>query len=247
MLVTVHWIEKNYIKFNDEYFGGRLPMIKFKVSRAKHTWGYASYIRDYRNSTIVPECITISNYYDSPEEVKMTTLLHEMIHIEDYTFHPEHYMRNGRKITGHVYDAHGWWFKEECKRLKKYGWDIEKYVTEEEKSVSTLSKNAKINLKNKKTNALACVISSSKNVFVVKTDVNKINAIKNSINKIRERNWIVFLGGSIKSIKFYKVKSEKFAEKRSCCNKLTGKVMTVTFFNDRYKKSICSTEYKIAA
>ena len=247
MLVTVQWIEKNYIKFNDEYFGGRLPMIKFKVSRAKHTWGYASYIRDYRNSTIIPECITISNYYDSPEEVKMTTLLHEMIHIEDYTFHPEHYMRNGRKITGHVYDAHGWWFKEECKRLKKYGWDIEKYVTEEEKSVSTLSKRAKENLKNKKINALACVITSSTMAFVIKTDVGKITEVKKSINRIGERNWNIFLRGNIKTIKFYKVKSQSFAENRSCCTKLTGKRLSLKDFNNSYKKSICSTEYKIAA
>ena len=32
MLITKQWIEKNYNKFNEELFGGRLPNIEFKVN-----------------------------------------------------------------------------------------------------------------------------------------------------------------------------------------------------------------------
>ena len=89
MLVTRNWIEKNYNKFNQELWNGMLPNINFVVSRASKTWGCAYYKFDWKNDTIIPEKIAISNYYDSPENVKIQTLLHEMIHIADYTFHPE--------------------------------------------------------------------------------------------------------------------------------------------------------------
>ena len=61
-----------------------LPNINFVVSRARNSWGMAYYKFDWKNDTIIPEKIAISNYYDSPENVKIQTLLHEMIHIADY-------------------------------------------------------------------------------------------------------------------------------------------------------------------
>ena len=91
MLVTVSWIESNYRKYNKLYFGGILPSIKFKISRSKKTWGYASYTYNRIRNTVNPEAITISNYFDSPEDVKLTTLLHEMIHISVYPSNPRHF------------------------------------------------------------------------------------------------------------------------------------------------------------
>lgn len=249
MLVTVDWIERNYKKFNKMYFENKLPDISFKVSRAKDTWGYASfkYVYEGRHlSTIKPTCITISNYYDSPEDVKLTTLLHEMIHIEDYTFYPEHFVRYGRRRTGHSYDAHGWWFKSECERLKEFGWDIEKYVTKEEISVSELSSSAKNNLAKKKDEALACIVSSEKIVYIIKTDINKISTIKRTIKKTGDLNWRHFLCGEIKSVKFYRTTDEKFADKRSCATRLLGDRIIASEF-DSYKKRHGLIEYKIAA
>jgi len=249
MLVTVDWIKENYKKFNEMYFDGALPDIEFKVSRAKDTWGYASfnYIYEHKKlKTIQPIAITISNYYDSPENVKQTTLLHEMIHIKDYVFHPEHFVRNGRRITAHSYDPHGWWFKNECNKLKKFGWDIEKYVTKQEQKSSKLSESAKENLKKKKNEALACVISSEKMTYIIKTDINKINDIKRTINRTAKSNWSIFLRGEIKSIKFYKTDNESFASQRSCMTKLTGqRIMNASF--EKYKNNLKLTEYKIAA
>lgn len=249
MLVTVDWIKKNYKKFNKMYFENKLPNIEFKVSRAKDTWGYASFKYVYENKilkTIQPTCITISNYYDSPEEVKLTTLLHEMIHIEDYTLCPEHYVRYGRRRSGHSYDAHGWWFKSECERLKEFGWEIEKYVTKEEISVSELSSSAKNNLAKKKDEALACIVSSEKMIYIIKTDINKIPTIKRTIKKTGDLNWKRFLCGEIKSVKFYRTTNEKFADKRSCATRLSGSRITVSSFNS-YKEKYGLTEYKKAA
>ena len=43
MIVTKSWIENNYNKYNNLYFGDVLPKIEFKISRSKKTWGYATY------------------------------------------------------------------------------------------------------------------------------------------------------------------------------------------------------------
>ena len=241
MLVTVNWIRENYIKFNELYFGNTLPMIQFKVSRSKQTWGYASYKYDFQNSTIIPTMISISNYYDSPEDVKKTTLLHEMIHIEDYTFHPEHFIRNGRKISRHYYDAHGWWFKDECKRLKEFGWDIEKYVTEEEKSVSHLSERSVACLENRRNIALICVIHGTDNNWICKTDMNKIYDVVNSVKRIgRQWRWYI---GEAKKVKFYTFDNASFAEKRSCATRLTGNRYSIQS-TLRFLENMKATDYK---
>ena len=127
MLVTLSWIEKNYAKFNKLYFNGILPSVKFKISNSRQTWGYASYKINCKNNTIEPISLTMSNYYDSPEEVKISTLLHEMIHIYDYTINPHHFVTNGKRVRG--YNAHGLFFEKECNRLKKFGFDISSIVT----------------------------------------------------------------------------------------------------------------------
>lgn len=247
MLVTVSWIYKNYNRFNELYFGNMLPNIDFKISRSKKTWGYASYKFDYPNDTVIPCEIVISNYFDSPEEVKLNTLLHEMIHIADYTFNPQHFIRNHKPVHGRSYDAHGWWFRKECERMKEYGWDIQKYVSEEAKQISSLSANSIRCLNNKKANCLACVIKSENLAYVFKTDINKIRDINNTINRIGLWQWKLYLNGEHISVEFYKTNNEKFALRRSCCTKITGgsRILTSSLKNylDRYE----CTEYKIAA
>ena len=218
MIVTIDWIRRNYIQFNEDYFGGMLPMINFEISRSKKTWGSASFNYDFKNSTIIPDSISISNYFDSPEIVKKTTLLHEMIHIEDYVFHPEHYIINGKIINGHRYDAHGWWFKNECRRLKKFGWDIEKYVTEEEKRVSSLSANSIKCLENKKNIALICCVIGPKGIWWMKTDIYKV---KNILKTIKRYSWYYTIG-NIESVKFYRTSNETIANCRSCETHLKG-------------------------
>lgn len=143
MLVTKSWIEKNYNSFNQKYWNRMLPIIEFKISRSKDTWEFASFRYDYKNDTIIPFSIIMSNYYDSPENVKINTILHEMIHIADYTFHHERFIHNWHLVNARNYDAHEYLFKNEAKRIEKYGWTIVRHVTKEEVGVSELSEHAK--------------------------------------------------------------------------------------------------------
>lgn len=136
MLVTRLWIENNYKKFNDLYWGGELPKrVIFKVGRSKNNWGQATCMYDPYAKRAYGFTLTISNYFDSPEQVKLSTLLHEMIHIYDYYNFPEHLGMRG-------YNFHGYSvFLKECERLKQFGWDINAKVTAEEKEESTVSEN----------------------------------------------------------------------------------------------------------
>lgn len=218
MLVTLDWIHYHYYKFNKEYFGDLLPCIDFKISRSKNTWGYAKYRFDYPNNTIIPESITISNYYDSPEEVKINTLLHEMIHIADYTFNPHHFIRNHKKVSGRTYDAHGEWFQAEAKRIEKYGWTISKYITTKEQKISKLSERSKKCLARKKDIALVGVIYGTSGMnFYFKTDIYKVKDVKALI-----KTYNFFYIGDVKKLEFYTFEDDKLITKRSCGKKLRG-------------------------
>jgi len=220
MLVTKQWIEKNYNKFNDELFDGRLPNIKFKVNKTCKSWGLASYLFDYKNDTIIPESITISNYYDSPEYVKIQTLLHEMIHIADYTFHPEHFFKNGRKISSRRYDAHGYWFNQEAQRIsKESGYTVTNHVTSEESKASSLSNSVRMTNERRVNKALLCAVFGETGIWWFKTDIDKVNHLKKNLKKMY--NWSLTIG-EFKEIKFYTFENKAFASRRSCCNRITG-------------------------
>lgn len=216
MLVTISWMKKNYDKYNDLYFNGVLPNITFKISRSKKTWGYASYNWNRLTCKITPLSITMSNYYDSPEEVKLTTLLHEMIHIYDYATNPQHFICGGRKAR---YDAHGWWFKKECRRLKEFGWDIEKYVTAEEQAVSSLTARSAALEKAKQDNALLCVVVGTNGYnWMVKTNDSHAAEVLNTISRCR---WNLTLG-SVKDINFYRFDNPALAARRSAGKSIRG-------------------------
>ena len=214
MLVTISWIEKNYNKFNNLYFGGTLPKIQFKTSRSRNTWGFASYKYDFVNNTIIPLSITLSNYYDSPEDVKISTLLHEMIHIEDYMWHPEHFICNGKKVRKNYYDAHGIWFVREASRITiESGYNIATHVTKSEIVRSCLSVKSQRLMNNKITNARIVAASNGISVWYFKTDTSKVHKVINLIKyHIPEYNYV----------SVYSFDNENLANRRSCNNKLSG-------------------------
>ena len=220
MLVTVSWISKKYDEFNKKLFEGKLPNIKFKVGRSKYSWGFASYRYDWVRDTIIPEAITISNYYDSPEKVKIQTLLHEMIHIADYTFHPEHFIKNGRRVSGRIYNAHGYWFMNEANRIsRETGYDVNNHVTNDERKASSLSGHSQRLIDNKKNNALICAVIGKTGIWWFKTDVNKVGYLKRTLkNAYRWEDTI----GEFKTIKFYTFKNERLAARRSCEKRISG-------------------------
>ena len=219
MLVTKNWIEKNYNKFNKLYWDGKLPVIEFKINRSRNTWGFASFRYDFMNDTIIPLAITMPNYYDSPENVKIQTLLHEMIHIADYTFHPEHFIRNGRKVSARSYDAHGYWFNTEAQRLsKESGYKIANHVTKEEIGCSKLSESTIRAQENKRNNAIICVVyGTSGTNFYFKTDIYKIKLMKATI-----KSYTFYRIGEVKTVKYYTFKNDRIANMRSCGKNLRG-------------------------
>lgn len=240
MIVTTSWIEDNYNKFNNLYWNGSLPKITFKTNKSKTNWGFASFTYDFYNNTVHPKSITLSNYYDSPENVKIRTLLHEMIHIADYTMHPEHFVRNGRKVSGRTYDAHGLWFNREANRItKESGYKIANHVTKEEVHCSKLSEQSKKSLENKKNNAIICVIYGTSGInFYFKSDIYKIKNINDTIKK-----YTFYKIGEIKYIKYYTFDNDELAEMRSCGNRLTGWFVNKLQLMNKLK-SIKATEVK---
>ena len=240
MIVTRNWIASNYNKFNQELWNGMLPNINFVVSRASKTWGCAYYKFDWKNDTIIPEKIAISNYYDSPENVKIQTLLHEMIHIADYTFHPEHFIHNGRRVTGRQYNAHGYWFMKEAKRVSEAtGYSVTNKVTREESKASTLSENTIRCNANKVNNAILCVVTGDNGtIFYFKTDVYKIKVLKKTLRTIC---WYKF--NTIKTVKYYTFDDPKFSELRSCGKSLRGWYATRVSLMNMLKK-MKATEVK---
>ena len=218
MLVTIDWIKKNYEAFNELYFDGVLPKnLKFKVSKSKNTWGYAQYRYDYAGNTIVPLSITISNYYDSPESVKLNTLIHEMIHIYDYVLNPNHFIFNGRRV-GRRYNAHGYWFLNQCERFKEFGFDINPKVTNEEVCVSTLSDGAKRKEAKKVEDSLVVVVSGTNSNWMFKT--NKANLDK-AIKSIKRYVWTRQIG-TMKTIKVYTFNNPTLAKSRNAVTRLNG-------------------------
>ena len=120
MQVSIEWIEKWFTVFNNDYFGGKLPLPDLALSKSKTRLGSMSckHVTRFGRTKVYDFAIRISNYYDMTERQFQNVLLHEMIHYSiTYT---------GMKDTA----PHGVVFRgmAEAKK-KKYGWDINVWVS----------------------------------------------------------------------------------------------------------------------
>lgn len=240
MLVTIDWIKRNYEVFNEKYFNNELPMVNFKISRAKNTWGYASYKIDRVNNTIIPYELKISNYYDSPERIKLNTLLHEMIHIYDYTKHPHRFF-NHRKISNRTYDAHGWWFKEQCERINADGWDVATNVQNYEIADSTLSAKSQLAIQRKLRDSVIVVIWGTKNAWMIKTSKSSVTKI---FNRIAATNWKWNIGSKVSNVTVHSFTDENFASHRNNNSTLRGWRKSISEMQARLKQ-LNATEIKV--
>lgn len=149
MVATEKWMREKYAKFNHMLFGGKLPSIRLVINnRLKNAWGRACAKYDFSNFKMIPTHIEMINKMDCPEEVLCSTLVHEMIHIYDYSFFPEHYIKRtfyGGCEKVRNYDAHGSWFLGECSRINamNIGLKVSQTVTTEEQAVSKISDDFK--------------------------------------------------------------------------------------------------------
>ena len=115
MIVTIDWMEEWYKRFDQEYFGGKLPLPVLSLTRAKTRLGQLAFKRASRwgRTKLYDFKLSMSTYYDMTEQQAKSVLLHEMIHyIIGYT---------GLKDTA----PHGVVFRGMMDNLnRKYGWDI---------------------------------------------------------------------------------------------------------------------------
>lgn len=156
MLVTREWVAQKYTEFNHKFFGDKLPQfsdVDFKITMKKKWWGAAGYEKWKKNPRTgeyyaYGAILEMSNYYDSEEWVKENTLAHEMVHLYEFFVEPYYVLQKLR--TGHYSkeyprDGHGLIFYREAARLKQYGFNIARFVSDDKKKASTL--NAKIQKK----------------------------------------------------------------------------------------------------
>ena len=115
MIVTIDWMEEWFKRFDQEYFGGKLPLPELSLTRAKTRLGQLAFKRASRwgRTKLYDFKLSMSTYYDMTEQQAKSVLLHEMIHyVIGYT---------GLKDTS----PHGVVFRGMMDNLnRKYGWDI---------------------------------------------------------------------------------------------------------------------------
>lgn len=140
MIATKKLVEQIYDKYNKLLFDNRLPKIEISCRKLHKSWGNAKYsykIRDGRVIDFHATKLTITTSVDFTQRTLDSTVVHEMIHIEDYVFHKEHYVQNDMLVKR--YDAHGEWFQrrgQECE-MRCPDLIIRKFVTEEESKETT--------------------------------------------------------------------------------------------------------------
>ena len=108
-------MEEWFKRFDQEYFGGKLPLPELGLTRAKTRLGQLAFKRSSRwgRTKLYDFKLSMSTYYDMTDKQAKSVLLHEMIHyIIGYT---------GLKDTA----PHGVVFRGMMDSLnRKHGWDI---------------------------------------------------------------------------------------------------------------------------
>lgn len=155
IVVDIAWMKAKYKEFNEKYFGGELPDIAFETTTRASRWvGLATYTYNLGSGMVKAKKITMSNLYKSEEIVKEQTMLHEMIHIKDYSQHPEHFIKKDyswggyayKKVSKREYDPHGSWFMSEAKRISDLSngyYTVSQMFTAEERDASEISDEVK--------------------------------------------------------------------------------------------------------
>lgn len=148
MLADLDWIRNKYIELRP-LFGNRMPEVSFKTTTSLDKFGVAGctiYAGDDNVIRSKDFTLRMSNAYESPEEMKINILLHEMIHIYDYYNFPEHFARitpHG-KLVKREYDAHGQdLFIPMAQMLNSKGYNVGKYVSDSDMETAVMSDTVK--------------------------------------------------------------------------------------------------------
>ena len=209
MTVTTEWMRVNYDKFNKSLFGGQLPSIRFEINnRLTRAWGRARGSISWKSGTVTPILIEMTDKRDMPENAQQSILVHEMIHILDYSTKPEHYVtkkytyRGTTYVSVRGYDSHGSWFQSECNRINamNLGFTVHTKVAEWQSSEMQWSEKEKERLQRK--NSDGAIIgyirkifdSAVKPWFKIKTNKTGMNKYINEITSYRcYRDWAAYV------------------------------------------------------
>ena len=124
---TTEFLKIAYDKLNLELFGNELPSnldLVVKSAPSRSFFGRATATIYRRSRKLTPKSIILNGSATLTLHEWLEVVVHEMVHIVDYTFHPEHFF--GRK-----YDAHGTWFLDFGKKFEKDGFHVQKYCNAE--------------------------------------------------------------------------------------------------------------------
>ena len=82
MIVTIEWMEEWFRRFDQEYFGGKLPVPELGLTHAKTRLGQLAYKRASRwgRTKLYDFKLSMSTYYDMTDKQAKSVLIHEMIH-----------------------------------------------------------------------------------------------------------------------------------------------------------------------
>lgn len=115
MTLTIDLLRTWFGQFNADYFGGELPVPRFRLTRARTRLGTMGCrrVRRLLGYAYTDFTISLSTYYDCTEREFQETLLHEMIHY--------HIVYRGIPDTS----SHGKTFRAIMERLnREHGWHI---------------------------------------------------------------------------------------------------------------------------
>lgn len=110
-MITIQFIERNFDKFNSEYFNNELVKPAFEIMHTKSLLGQCKW--DRRNGKRVNYRIRISDFFVRTEKDYQNTILHEMIHL----FIRQKDIKDTRAHHGKV-------FYEYADFINQYGWNI---------------------------------------------------------------------------------------------------------------------------
>ncbi len=84
MTITLSYLRNRFELFNEQYFGNMLPVPQLKVGNARTQLGSLRYRKERRllgRTRFTDFTLTISAFYDLPQEEIDDTIIHEMIHL----------------------------------------------------------------------------------------------------------------------------------------------------------------------
>ena len=124
---TKKFLKNGYDMLNEKLFNNRLPSdFEFKIEHGlKDNAAGHTYANDNKKEgEFVIDGVSLNGTLMMTIHSWLETILHEMIHVMDFKFHPEHFV-DARK-TGVPYDEHKGWFMKQANKFKNKGFNVEK-------------------------------------------------------------------------------------------------------------------------